>query len=125
MREAAEELGVDLRGAKVLGKLEDVPTATSGFVIAPFVVYVDSPPVFQPDPFEVAEVFDVPLRTLLDPSAFHEEEWEIEGVPRTVPFFKHENHRIWGATARILHQFLQLYQAQRMRLPIESPSVSP
>ena len=122
LRETAEELGVDLRCAQVLGKLDDVPTATSGFVIAPFVIYVDSPPVFRPDPFEVAEVFDVPLKALLDPSVFHEEEWDFDGEARKVQFYRHKDREIWGATARILRQFLQLYETQQMKLPAPSSS---
>lgn len=117
LRETSEELGVDLSSAKVLGRLDDVHTATSSFVIAPFVVFVDSPPDFRPDPFEVAEVFDVPLSSLLDPAIFHEEELEFQGMPRTVQFFRHKGYQIWGATARILKQFLELYQSDQMRLP--------
>lgn len=119
LRETREELGIEIDRAAVLTRLDDARTATSGFIIAPFVVYVDRVPVFQPDPFEVAEVFDVPLKNLLDPSVVHEEQREYDGVPQTVHFYRHQNHEIWGATAKILKQFLELYRAKKIELPIE------
>lgn len=123
LRETSEELGVDLRGAKVLGRLDDVQTASSSFIVAPFVVFVDSPPDFRPDPFEVAEVIDIPLNSLLDPAVFHEEDLEFQGMPRKVHFFRHKGHQIWGATASILKQFLELYRSDQMRLP-DKPAAS-
>lgn len=119
LRETAEELGVDLRGAIILGRLDDVRTASSNFVVAPFVAFVPSPPAFRPDPFEVEEVFDVPLKSLLDPAVFHEEEWELEGVRGRMSFYRHKGHQIWGATARILKQFLEMYQDKRIGLPTQ------
>jgi hypothetical protein len=56
----------------------------------------------MPDAFEVAEVFEVPLDTLLEPSNYHRESLERGDVRRTFYVLTYEDHRIWGATAGML-----------------------
>ena len=66
LRELAEEVGLGLPAAAVLGLLDDYPTR-SGFVITPVVVWGGDAPALRPDPREVAEVHRIPLAALLRP----------------------------------------------------------
>jgi hypothetical protein len=88
--------------------MDDVPTATTRFVITPVVAVCPTVPALAPDGREIERVLEVPLRHLLDPATFREEWWEREGRPRPVLFFTVGEDVIWGATARILREFLEL-----------------
>ena len=74
-------------------------------------------PIFQPDPREVAELIEVPLGFLSDPSIRKEETWHFENYGnRQVPFFDVYGHKVWGATAMILSEFLTLLNGQQSDL---------
>jgi 8-oxo-dGTP pyrophosphatase MutT (NUDIX family) len=66
LREAEEEIGLHAHHVDVLGSLPHYTTG-SGFVVTPVVALIDPPFTVQPDPFEVAEVFEVPLAFLMAP----------------------------------------------------------
>jgi 8-oxo-dGTP pyrophosphatase MutT (NUDIX family) len=108
LREAREEVGLDPAAVEVLGVMDDVPTATTRFVITPVVGLCAAAPALAPDGREIERVFEVPLRVLAEPGAFREELWEREGRPHPVAFFTAGEDVIWGATARILKEFLEL-----------------
>jgi 8-oxo-dGTP pyrophosphatase MutT (NUDIX family) len=121
LREAEEELGLQVEHWRILGELDAVPTFVSGYVIMPFVGWTDSAPVVNPNPAEVAQVLEVPVRDLVE---------DIRRPPgfshggRTFPteaWVWHE-HVIWGATARVVRIFLsRLAEAGLAAPPGESP----
>jgi 8-oxo-dGTP pyrophosphatase MutT (NUDIX family) len=106
LREAREEIGLAPAAVDVLGILDDVPTATTRFVITPVVGLCATPPVLRPDGREIERVLEVPLEHLLDRACFREELWERDGERHPVAFFTYGEDVIWGATARILKEFL-------------------
>ncbi len=106
LRECAEELAVEPRSVTVLGRLSPLDVHASGFRIHPVVGTADARPDFAPDPREVAEIIEAPLAAL-GPSA-REETWTYQGLTRQVPFFLVQSHKIWGATAMILSELLEL-----------------
>jgi 8-oxo-dGTP pyrophosphatase MutT (NUDIX family) len=108
LREAREEVGLDPAAVEVLGVMDDVPTATTGFVITPVVGLCAAAPALAPDGREIERVLEVPLRLLVEPGVFREEWWEREGRSRPVLFVTVGEDVIWGATARILKEFLEL-----------------
>lgn len=110
LREAAEEVGIEAAALRVLGRLPLVYTMSSNFAIMPYVAATPQQPSFYPDPIEVAEVLEVPLDALRDPAALQEEDWEFDGVARRIWFYAHREHKIWGATARILSEFLAVLE---------------
>lgn len=115
LREAQEEVGIDPAHVRVLGALSPLITIT-GFHVTPFVGAIDRAPYrFTPNPNEVAEVLEVPLRHLIDPRNRDTREAEREGRPVRLYAFRWEEHLIWGATGRMLAGFLDLIQP---RLPI-------
>lgn len=108
LRETREELGIPPEKIKVLGHLTPLYIPPSNYCIYPVVGVLGETPVFLPDPWEVAEVFDVPLAHLLDSHHTHTETWTIQGEPVQVPFYAFGHHKIWGATAMVLAEFLEL-----------------
>jgi 8-oxo-dGTP pyrophosphatase MutT (NUDIX family) len=116
LREAQEEIGIVTDGLEHLGPLTPLYIPPSNNVIHPFVAYAPQRPDFRPDPREVAELLDVPLRLLLDPATRHEEDWNWRGAILHVPFYAVGEHKVWGATAIVLAEFLALI-AQWAALP--------
>ncbi len=109
-RETFEEIGVKKENIEVLGKLDDIATFTSRYIVTPFVGFMKHPPSgpYEINKFELEEVIEVPLSALLDERNFHEELHEYFGQEVTVYFYNYNGRVIWGATAMILKQFLDL-----------------
>lgn len=101
LREAAEEIGLDPRLPRLVGRLPDHLTGT-GFRVTPVVGFLDPPLALAPDPGEVAAVFELPLATLFDPAAAGRESAEWRGRRRDYWVWRHPDQRIWGATASML-----------------------
>jgi 8-oxo-dGTP pyrophosphatase MutT (NUDIX family) len=109
LREAWEEIRLPAEAVEVLGLLDDTPTRATNFVITPVVGIVRDPVEFRPDGREIERVIEVPLATLRDPTIFRTEMWERDGEPHPVLFYQvSADDLVWGATARILSQFLAL-----------------
>lgn len=115
LRETREELGVATDDLEVFGPLirqaeppEPHYVQVSHSVLLPFLAFSRDRPAFVPSPDEVAEVIELPLSHLLDPSCVEEEVWMVRGEPRRVGFYRFGPHKIWGATARILRQIVEL-----------------
>jgi hypothetical protein len=84
-----------------LGQLNDVWTP-SGFLISPVVGAIPHPLTVRPASEEVEAVVQVPFTYLANPEAVEEQELEIAGERVVSPVYHYRDHRIWGATARIL-----------------------
>jgi len=112
LREAWEEVRLPSSAVEVLGLLDDTETRATPFIITPVVGIVTEPVEFVPDGREIERVLEVPLSVLRDPAIFHTETWERNGAPQLVHFYQvSADDIVWGATARILHQFLGLLEA--------------
>ena len=107
LREADEEMGIHPEDVKVLGRLDDTPTI-SDFMISTFVGVIPSPYTFTPSDAEVAEVLFVPVSHLRKPSSFRDDVRLEDGEFHRMPIYVYDGHVIFGATARILEQFLTL-----------------
>jgi 8-oxo-dGTP pyrophosphatase MutT (NUDIX family) len=110
LREAEEEIGLPRAVVEALGTLDDTETFATQFVITPWVGVVRGPVVWQPDGREIAKVIEVPVAALLARGCFRVESWERDGVARDVYFYDYQDVTIWGATARILKQYLDLVE---------------
>jgi 8-oxo-dGTP pyrophosphatase MutT (NUDIX family) len=115
LRETREELGVPPEGTEVIARLSALYTPPSNYCIHPFVAYRPSAPTFRRDPVEVAEVLEVSLALLLNPSTRKVEFWSDPRFesPRRVPFFDIRGQVVWGATAMILSEFVTLLEDER------------
>jgi len=101
LRETQEEVGIDPALVVPFGYLDCLETV-SGYCVTPVVAWLDAGYRVQPDPREVAEVFEVPLAFLLDPANLHEFAFHARGEARLVYEYVGVEPRIWGATASML-----------------------
>lgn len=101
LRETEEEIGLDRQYVEIVGRLDNYITRT-GFDVTPVIGMIEPGFTLQPDPFEVAEVFEVPLRFFLD-SSNHQRHSRVVGDERRFFYaMPYESHYIWGATAGML-----------------------
>ena len=109
LRETSEEIGVFPDTLQVVGRLSSLYTPPSNFCIYPYVAFRPTRPNFQTDSREVAELIEVPLDLLANPTIRKKEVWHFEQYgERQIPFFEIFGHKVWGATAMILSEFLTL-----------------
>ena len=108
VREATEEIGVIPGSLRILGALTPLYIPPSGYCIYPFVAETDVPPAFVPQAGEVDEIIEAPLADLLDKDNVRKETWTFDIGPRQVPFYAVGPHKIWGATAMVLSEFLEI-----------------
>jgi 8-oxo-dGTP pyrophosphatase MutT (NUDIX family) len=108
LREAAEELHIAPAEVRVLGELTPLYIPPSNYCIYPVVTVAKRRPDFRPSPHEVAEVIEVPLAHLLDIKNIKREIWPLRGMNVKVPFYFFGGHKIWGATAMVLAELLDL-----------------
>lgn len=101
LRETEEEVGLERRHVEIVGRLDLYVTRT-GFEVTPVVGIVTPPFAINPDPFEVADVFEVPLSFIIDPKNHQKESRLHNGVQRQFYVLPYENRYIWGATAGML-----------------------
>jgi 8-oxo-dGTP pyrophosphatase MutT (NUDIX family) len=121
-RETEEEIGVSQRDIRVLGELDDMATAGTKYVISPFVGVIPYPYDFKVDEFETEEIIEVPLSALLAKDCCEEGSALVDGKSIESYFYRYGDKLIWGATARILKQFLEIVSemmAQGIRLETE------
>jgi len=109
LREAEEEIGLSRKLIEILGHLPARETGT-GFFVFPVVGLVQPPFDFDPDPREVAEIFELPLSIVLDPACHERFEKRSASTGRIGRYhaIHHDGHFIWGTTAAMLVNFYEL-----------------
>lgn len=113
LREAHEEIGLPPHAVEVLGRLPDYRTST-GFAVTPIVGWAEPPLAYQPDPYEVADVFEVPLAFLLDTRNHRYESAFYKGRMRNYWAMPFGERFIWGATAGMLVTFQRIVAGARV-----------
>ena len=102
LREAEEEIGLRAQDVEILGEFDDSLTLTSDYIISPFVAFIPHPYPLRADGREIREIFSVPLSFLMDEANFKQDSYE----------YVYDEHIIWGATARILKQLIDLLRSE-------------
>jgi 8-oxo-dGTP pyrophosphatase MutT (NUDIX family) len=115
LREAEEELGIHIDSEEILGELTPLVIPPSQYCIHPVLAYSQQYLDFHPAPEEVAEVLEVPLSHLLDSKNLRKENWIIREEEVLVPFFAFKGHAIWGATAMVLSEFLEIINKESVK----------
>ena len=113
LREAEEEIGLRPPDVHLLGRLDDLETVASRFVITPVVGMVPDRYPWKPSPHEVDTIFTVPVSELLAPGAEREELWDFDGRRIPIRLFPVAGQVIWGATHRITRNLLDVLAAVR------------
>lgn len=109
LREAYEEVGIKPEDVEILGELDDMKTVTSHFIVSPFVAHIPYPYQFRPNPRELEEILEFPLAGLRNKKNWREEEGAADdGTRIQVHFVECEGAVVWGATAKILKQLVDL-----------------
>ena len=119
LREAHEEIGLDADHVDVLGALPTYTTGT-GFIVTPVFALIEPGFTVTADPFEVAEVFEVPLDFLMNPAHHRRHAVDVAGVRREFLSMPWEGldeaglprrYFVWGATAAMLRNFYRFLSA--------------
>ncbi len=112
-RETLEEVGLDLEGAELLGRLDDMsPLRSSAMTVRPFVFWVAEPPALATS-LEVVETLWVPLVDLASDKLRATRQVEVAATRVDVPAFVIGERVVWGMTFHLLERFL----AQILRAP--------
>ncbi len=102
LRETEEETGLERCFIKLVGFLDSYQTRT-GFRVSPVVALVETGFHLVPEAGEVADIFEVPLRFLMDPANHRQHTREWQGTERRFYAMPYGERYIWGATAGMLH----------------------
>jgi 8-oxo-dGTP pyrophosphatase MutT (NUDIX family) len=105
LRETFEETGLDISRVDLIGS---IPRYGTGYLITPVVGWIEPPVVFQPDPTEVEECFEVPLDFLIAPQNHLLESAMYKGRMRQYYAIPYGQRYIWGATAGMLVTFTRV-----------------
>lgn len=108
LREAYEEVGVLPAQVEPLGRLTHIYIPPSHFCMQIVVGYTCHRPQWHINPAEVSELLEVPLRHFLDRHNWQSEMMTIRGEARRIPFFAISEHKVWGATAMALAEFVTM-----------------
>lgn len=107
LREAQEEIALDVSNARILGYMPPYYTGTN-YLITPVVAHVRGENSFVANPKEVYEVFEVPLSHLTEPETFLRHEVNLRGRVGSTWRVDYEGHVIWGITANLTHRFIEM-----------------
>jgi 8-oxo-dGTP pyrophosphatase MutT (NUDIX family) len=114
MRETEEEIGLETGNIKIAGKLSDLYVQVSDNCVTPIVGFLDYSPEMKINPGEVKEAFSISLEALLDEKNLTVETWQLHNRDVHVPFWNIHSVPLWGATAMILSELLELYRGFKM-----------
>lgn len=112
-RETWEEIGVPVDQIEVLGALTELYIPVSNFLVAPYVGYIDHRPEFIRQESEVDAILEISFDLFLDPAARQLMDKELTNGMRLtkVPYWNVAGHQIWGATAMIVSELVELVKA--------------
>ena len=110
LRETEEEIGVISKDITIIGQLSDMYIPVSNFLVHPFVGYMTYAPIFVPQLSEVKDILEIPIPKLLDPSTIQSTDIKISTgmILKDVPYYSLNEHIVWGATAMMLSEFLEV-----------------
>jgi len=112
LRESAEEISLNPDDVEILGELADVSSVKTNYAITPFLAVIPWPYELKVDGHETEEIIEAPIATLMNIGRSRQELRGRETV--TVYQYDYQGRVIWGATARILAEFLDIF-AQAMQ----------
>jgi 8-oxo-dGTP pyrophosphatase MutT (NUDIX family) len=107
LRETWEEVGIAPGDVEVLGKLDDF-YSIHNYLVTPYVGVFPATYHLRPNADEIERTIEAPLSHLLRPDIFRVEDWNLKGHRHPVYFYNYHGDEIWGMTAAILKQFLDI-----------------
>lgn len=110
MREAEEEIGVSRDSYEIIGQLTDLYVPPSNFLVRAFVAYASRRPSYIPDPREVQEVIELDFSHFFNSTNIKVKDFPAHNSLNntSAPYFDVEGVTIWGATAMMLTELVDL-----------------
>ena len=109
LREAEEEIGIDAGKVEVIGSLTELYIPVSNFLVSPIVGFLDHKPTFVPEQREVARIIPTTLNHLIQPEIVKQTPISLGGGKYLeTPYFDIAGEVVWGATAMILSELIQV-----------------
>lgn len=109
LREAAEEVGINPKNVRILGRMSDLYIPASNFLVSPIVGYAEFIPNFQSEIREVAKIIPTALDALLSAGSRKRKIIDVNSEFKiNTPYFEVDREMVWGATAMILSELIQI-----------------
>ncbi|MDR7129629.1 8-oxo-dGTP pyrophosphatase MutT (NUDIX family) [Algoriphagus sp. 4150] len=111
LREAWEEVGILPEQVNLIGRMSTLFIPTSNFLVTPILGYSEDIPEFVPEEKEVARIIQTSVSTLYEPNFRKQKILEFSDNFRLdTPYFEVDKEMVWGATAMILSELLQILE---------------
>jgi len=108
IRESEEEIGINSDNIEIVGLLTPLHIPISKYYVQPVIGRYKIEPIFIPDKIEVDYVIEIKLDDLSNIDNCGVEQFNMRQLQFDAPVYKCNNHIIWGATAMILSEFLEV-----------------
>ena len=108
LREAFEEVGIKPEDVEIIGQLTPIPVPVSEYLIYPFIGVIDYEPEWVLNEEEVEELLILEMSELINSDNGYTEMWNLRGNKVEVPIFKVKNETVWGATAAVLSELIDI-----------------
>lgn len=107
LRESTEEINLKPDAVEILGELDDEVSVKTNYIITPFLAFIPWPYEFKVDGHETEATIEAPIPALMDIGYSRQE--SVDGETVTIYYYNYQGRVIWGATARILTKFLDIF----------------
>ncbi len=107
LRESKEEIGINPKEIKILGKLSKLFIPVSNYLVSPYVGYSNRVQKFKIDPHEVDYLIEYPLKTLNTIEVSYTKKSHAQQL-HTIPYLDIQNEFVWGATSMMLSEFIEI-----------------
>jgi 8-oxo-dGTP pyrophosphatase MutT (NUDIX family) len=109
LREADEEIGINARQVEIIGQLSPIYVKVSNFIIQPFIGWIPAIPAFKIDTNEVTGIHIIPVDDFVNPNTLQNQKVDTTHGFNEFPGYLIDDIFIWGATAMILSEFIEVY----------------
>ncbi len=110
LRETREEIGIAPSLVTIATRISSLYLDKSDNQITPFVGFMERKPILTRNPNEVKEIITVPINSLLSDNLLKREIWNLRGMEMEVPYWDIHRIPLWGATAMIMSELLEIYK---------------
>lgn len=115
LRESHEEVGIDPKIVNIIGQLTPLHIPISNFVVFPIIGIYKDTPTFKADPNEVEKIIEIKLQDLINPNNCTSKEFKYGDLSFVAPIYNPNKLTIWGATAMILSEFLEIIKKNNFK----------
>lgn len=113
LRETEEEIGVIRDQVQIACSITPLYLHRTDNQITPYVGFLEKEPELKPNPAEVKEAFAIPMQNLVNGENFKKEKWDLSHASFNVPFWTIHQVPLWGATAMMMSELIELYKEFR------------